>query len=61
MNLSYEEARAYAISHYEQGGDVFVECWNVEHFDAYVKEFGALTKGKLKRMFRIWDEQYKQM
>lgn len=59
MNLSYEQARDYAIKNYEAGGDVFVECWDKKDFDEYIKACGPFTKTKLRRLFRIWDEQYK--
>lgn len=51
--LSYDELMAYALKHYDRGGDSMYECWDVRDFDEYVKECGPITKSEALRLFRI--------
>ena len=52
--LSYAELIEYARKHYANGGDGVFECWDERMFDDYVKEFGAITKSKALKIFRLY-------
>ena len=58
--LTYEEAYKFALANYEEGGDVFVECWDRQQFDEYIRLFGPLSKSIMKKMFKMWDDEYKE-
>lgn len=51
--LNYDEFIAYAMKFYNKGGDGYVECWGQKEFDAYVEQFGRITKEDARELFRI--------
>ena len=53
--MSYEELMAFALKHYNEGGDGVYECWDKRTFDEYVAEFGPITKSKALKMFKEHD------
>ena len=59
--MTYEELTTYAMEHYDEGGDVIVECWDKKTFDFYVKEFGKITKAKADKMFAEWKDEIDDM
>lgn len=42
--MTYKELMAWGMKHYNEGGDVFVECWEESDFNEYVREFGPMTE-----------------
>lgn len=42
--MTYEELIQWGMTHYCEGGDVFVECWSESDYDEYVKTFGPMTR-----------------
>ena len=55
MSMSYEELIAFALKHYNEGGDGVYECWDRRTYDEYVAEFGPITKSKALKMFKEHD------
>jgi hypothetical protein len=59
--LTYEEFIKLAEQNYTKGGDTYVECWDKKDFERYVEEFGAITKTKALKMFKLQkslDDEY---
>lgn len=42
--MSFEAFIALAKKHYSEGGDGIVECWDINTYNQYVKEYGPITK-----------------
>lgn len=40
---NYSELEAFGKKHYNEGGDVFVECWDQSTLDYYAAEGSPLT------------------
>jgi hypothetical protein len=53
--MSYEELMAFALKHYNEGGDGVYECWDRRTYEEYVAEFGPITKSKALAMFHSHD------
>lgn len=53
--MTYEELMAFALKHYNEGGDGLYECWDRHTFDEYVHEFGPITERDALKMFGVWD------
>lgn len=51
--LTYQEFQAFALQHYNEGGDRSYECCDETWFSDYVRQFGPMTKRKALQMFRI--------
>lgn len=51
--LTYEELIAYAMKHYNEGGDGIVECWDETTFNTYVEMFGAITEKDAKMLINL--------
>ena len=51
--LTYEEFMKLSLEYYEKGGDGYYECWDKKQFDEYVAEFGAITKRKALKMYKL--------
>lgn len=51
--LTYEEFMKLSLEYYEKGGDGYYECWDEKQFNAYVAEFGAITKRKALKMYKL--------
>ena len=51
--LTYEELMAYALKHYDKGGDATYECCDEKWFNEYIEQFGPITKSKAREMFRL--------
>ena len=51
--MSFEEFQAYALKHYNKGGDMCYECWDEESFDEDVAQHGPMTKRRALEMFRL--------
>lgn len=58
--MTYEELKAFALKHYEDGGDGVYECWDRKIFDEHVAEFGVITKEKALKMFHQYNEICKE-
>lgn len=56
--LTYDEMMKLALKNYDKGGDGFVECWDEQMFDDYVRDFGPFTKSKAMKMFKQDKEQF---
>lgn len=56
--MTYDEMKKFAIQHYNEGGDFFVECWDKKDYEEYCEECGAVTKKKALEMFRTWNKIY---
>ena len=54
--MTYEELKAFALAHYNEGGDGVYECWDERTFNEYVAEFGAITEEKALEMFHQYNE-----
>ena len=52
--MTYEELINWGHKHYNDGGDVFVECWAKSDFDAYCREFGPMTERDAESMARMY-------
>jgi hypothetical protein len=52
--MTYEELKALALKHYNEGGDGVYECWDRQTFNEYVELFGEITRADALRMFRAW-------
>lgn len=50
--LTFEDLQALALQHYNNGGDVIVECWDEQTYDFYVEEFGCITEKVALKIFR---------
>lgn len=50
--LSWQEFKALALAHYNNGGDGVVECWSESDYD----EFGHVTKAEALEMFGSREE-----
>lgn len=48
--MTYEEFEAYALKHYEKGGDTFFECWDEKTYLYFHPE--GVTKSEALEMFR---------
>lgn len=55
--MTYEELMAFALTHYEEGGDGVYECWDRRTYDEYTAEFGPIDEKKALQMF----EQYESI
>ena len=53
--MTYEELMAFALKHYNDGGDGVYECWDRQTFDEYVAEFGPITERKALSMFHSYN------
>lgn len=58
--MSYDELMAFALAHYNEGGDGVYECWDKRTYDEYVAEFGPVTKSKALKMFREYNSIVKE-
>ena len=56
--LTFDEFQAFAMKHYNSGGDSVVECWDEQAFDEYVKEFGPITKKDALSIFHMYNSVY---
>ena len=56
--LTFDEFQAFAMNHYNSGGDSVVECWDEQAFDEYVKEFGPITKKDALSIFCMYNSVY---
>ena len=54
--MNYTEFMAYAQANYNKGGDAIVECWERSDFDAYVNEFGKMTKEAAQDLCKMYKE-----
>jgi hypothetical protein len=54
--MTYKELKAFALEHYNEGGDGVFECWDERTFNEYVAEFGEITEEKAMAMFHQFDE-----
>lgn len=54
--MSYKELQEMAMEHYNNGGDVVVECWDVREFNNYVAQFGRITKAIALDLFKFYKE-----
>ena len=52
--MSYDELIKWGMKHYNEGGDVFVECWSKSDYNEYIAEFGELTEEDVKFMARMY-------
>ena len=52
--MSYDELMAFALAHYNEGGDGVYECWDELSFRYYCEEFGPMTKEKANSLFRLY-------
>ena len=48
--MQYKEFEAYALKHYEKGGDTFFECWDEKTFFGFYPE--GITKSEALELFR---------
>lgn len=55
--LSWQEFKALALAHYNNGGDGVVECWSESDYD----EIGHMTKTEALDMFTDRDEIIRDM
>ena len=55
--LTYEEFQKLGRKHYNEGGDVIVECWDKSDFDEYCKEFGKITEKKAFDIMCLYEEE----
>lgn len=51
--LTYNEFMKLSLEYYEKGGDGYYECWDEKQFNEYVAEFGAITKKKALKMYKL--------
>lgn len=58
--MTWEQFKALAMEHYNDGGDGIIECWNESDFNEYVQEFGPISKNDALAMFAdnaaVWDD-----
>ena len=52
--MNYEELIKWGMKHYNEGGDVFVECWDKSDYNEYVKEFGLMTEETAASFARMY-------
>lgn len=55
--LTWQELKALALKHYNNGGDGVVECWSESDYD----EIGHMTKEEALDMFEDRDEIIRDM
>lgn len=60
-DLTVAEVRKYSEDHYNNGGDVVVECWNDRDIEEFIEDGGTVEQ--LERLFAISDErrEYKEV
>lgn len=51
--LSFDEFMALAKANYKKGGDAFVECWDQNTYEYWIREFGAFTKVSALQAFEL--------
>ena len=51
--MTYKELKAFALEHYNEGGDGVYECWDERTFNEYVAEFGEITEEKAMAMLEV--------
>ena len=56
MAMTYEEFKAFGQANCCNGGDTIVECWERSDFDAYVNEFGKMTKEAAQDLCKMYKE-----
>ena len=59
--MTYEEMEKLAMENYNNGGDVFVECWDEREFDEYVEFYGPMTEVKALELFAMWKDEFADM
>ena len=63
--LSYSMLQRLAQSMYNEGGDVFVECWSEKDYQERVQKYGYITVRKFYTMCKNYAdserEQYAMM
>ena len=63
--LSYSMLQRLAQSMYNEGGDVFVECWSEKDYQERVQEYGYITVREFYTMCKYYAdserEQYAMM
>jgi hypothetical protein len=42
--MTYDELIKWGYAHYNEGGDVFAECWEVEDYNEYIQTIGEMTE-----------------
>lgn len=52
--LTYEEFQALAKEHYNEGGDVVVECWGKSEFEFHEQEWGPMTVAGAMSLFKMY-------
>lgn len=55
--LTYKEAYEFALQHYDNGGDFFVECVSEMDYKDHVQAFGGMTKTKMLKEFSMYLER----
>lgn len=53
--MTYKELIAWGMKHYNEGGDVFVECWAESDFNEYVREFGPMTEKTARSLANMYE------
>lgn len=48
--MDYKELKKWGLKHYNQGGDIFVECWDQSVIKMYEEELGRPM---------TWDDVYR--
>ena len=54
--MTIEQFYELALKHYEQGGDMIVECWDKEEMQAFLDEHGANAEQEALKLFRQLNE-----
>ena len=53
--MTYNELQDFALAHYNQGGDVVVECWEESDFNEYIADFGKMTHEAALALFKMYE------
>lgn len=53
--MTYQQFKALAMKHYNEGGDVIVECWSESDFNEYVSECGEITRSTAFEIMGLYD------
>ena len=57
--LTIEKVKELAKKNYQTGGDVIIECWDDKDIQEFIDDNSTIEK--LMKMFKIYDDKYKDM
>ena len=59
MQGQVDELKAYALAHYEEGYDVFVECWETDEWEELIRDSASMAEvyEMMAQLVDVWEDR----